>query len=451
MRKRAHKSRRGTRAGLRAGAGVLAAAALAASAAASPAAGEGIHRHGGGAPPRAHAAVINGTAATPGTWPWLAFVANIQASTACSGTVIAPMVVLTAAHCVEDLSTGTVYPAAAFRVVTGNLDWTATAAAGQVIAPSSVEVDPGFDPSTLDDDAALLILDTPTQAPALPLADGSDEALLSSGTPVMVAGWGYTYVGETTPPTSLYWGSTVVQSASFCTNDEYADGVPFDAADAICTLDAPTFSVASCHGDSGGPLVATDAAGDAVEIGITSRGDPNCNPDFPSVFTRVDLIESWAQSVIAANPPPAPAPAPAAAPAAEPPVAPVAAAATQTASSPKPVAEPAAGSYRAKTRQHAGLVQVSVGSGGGAKTRITLRFRLGCPRYQQLYTTTVTATPATSGAWHLTSAGGLGRRDWRYWIRAYFRAPASIGGSFTVSAPGARCTSGSVPFRARAS
>jgi hypothetical protein len=444
MPQRAHQSTRGTRAGLRAGAGVLAAAALLVSAAAAPAARENMQRRPS-RPPRAHAAVINGTQATAGTWPWLAFVANIQASTACSGTVIAPMVVLTAAHCAEDMSTGTVYPAAAFRVVTGSLDWTATAAAGQVLGVSSVEIDPGFAPSTLDDDAALLILDTPTQSPALPLADASDEGLLSAGTPVMIAGWGYTYVGETTPPTSLYWGSTVVQSASFCTDDEYADSVPFNAADAICTLDAPTFSVASCHGDSGGPLVATDAGGDAVEIGITSRGDPACNPDFPSVFTRVDAIDSWSQSVIAANPPPAAVPAPVAAP----PPAPVAAVATQAAPSPKLVAAPAAGSYQAKTSQRGGLVEVSVGSGRGASARITLHFRLGCHRHPQLYTTTVQATPTASGAWRLVSAG-VDWRDWHYSIRASFRAPSSIGGIFTVTAAGARCSSGSVAWTAHA-
>ena len=446
MRHGAHQSTRGTRAGLRARASVLAAAALLVSAGAAPAAGEHMQRQPS-RPPRAHAAVISGTQATTGTWPWLAFVANIQASTACSGTVIAPMVVLTAAHCAEDLSTGTVYPAAAFRVVTGNLDWAATAAAGQVLAVSSVEIDPGFAPSTLDDDAALMILAAPTQSPALPLDDGSDGALLNAGTPVTIAGWGYTYVGEATPPTSLYWGSSVVQSASFCTDAEYADSVPFNAADAICTLDAPTFSVASCHGDSGGPLVATDAGGDAVEIGITSRGDPACNPDFPSVFTRVDAIDSWAQSVIAANPPPAAVPAPVAAP---PPV-PVAAVATQATPSPKPAAAaPTAGSYRAKTSQRGGLVEVSVGPGTGASARITLRFRLGCRRHPQLYTTTVPATPTTSGAWRVVSAG-VDWHDWRYSIRASFRAPSSIDGTFTVKAPGARCSSGSVAWTAHAS
>ena len=233
-----------------------------------------------------------------------------------------------------------------------------------------------------------------------------------------------------------------MQSASFCTNAEYADSVPFNAADAICTIDAPTFSVASCHGDSGGPLVATDAGGGPVEIGITSRGDPACNPDFPSVFTRVDAIDSWAQSVIAANPPPAAVPAPVAAP----PPAPVATVATQAAPPPKPVAAPAAGSYQAKTSQRGGLVEVSVGPGTGASARITVRFRLRCRRHPQLYTATVPATPAASAAWRLVSAG-VDWRGWRYSIRASFRAPSSIGGTFTVRPPARAAAAAAWPGR----
>src|SRR5205085_11700851 len=70
--------------------------------------------------PEARASIIGGETAAPGTWPWAAFVADFQGdqATVCTGTVVAPRVVLTAAHCVTDATVDD------YRVVTGSLDWT---------------------------------------------------------------------------------------------------------------------------------------------------------------------------------------------------------------------------------------------------------------------------------------------------------------------------------------
>ena len=249
---------------------------------------------------RAHASVVGGTTAPIGSWPFAAFIADVTDGTACSGTVVSPMLVLTAAHCVENISSGAATAPAAFRVVTGSLDWT-NRASGQVLGVSRVAIDPTFDATTLDDDAALLVLATPTSAPAIELASPTENSLTQAGTPAQLAGWGYTYVGEPTPPTVLYQGSTVVQSAVHCAEQETLDGVLYDPAENLCAADTPSFAVSACHGDSGGPLVATAAGGEEIEIGITSHGDPNCNPDYPSVFTRADAVSGWVASVIAAD------------------------------------------------------------------------------------------------------------------------------------------------------
>jgi secreted trypsin-like serine protease len=398
--------------------------------------------HTGG--PSAHAAVVDGTAATAGSWPWMAFVANVQQSTACSGTVISPMVVLTAAHCAENLSTGAVYPPSAFRVVIGTTDWS-SATASQVSNVSAVEVDPQFSTATLNNDVAVLILSAPTSAPAIRLASAGDSSLLNAGTPVSVAGWGATYSGETSPPTALYWGASVVQSSGFCTNEEYIDGVPFDPTNALCALDSPSLAIATCHGDSGGPLVAADAAGNAVEIGITSRGDPLCNPDFPSVFTQAAAVSGWAQSVVAANPPPAaPAaptvPAPAPAPA-------TAAAATHASTA---VSRPAAGTYAAETSVHGARVSVSVGARADARVTVRLRFVLACPA-RQSHSITISPRPVTSKAkgWHI-AISGVAAHHLRYTLTGAFRGASTIAGTFKVSKVGTRCSTGTVSWRALA-
>lgn len=57
-----------------------------------------------------------------GSYPWLAFIVNEsgEASFQCTGTVVAPNVVLTAGHCGEDTETGQIDNAADYAVVTGS-------------------------------------------------------------------------------------------------------------------------------------------------------------------------------------------------------------------------------------------------------------------------------------------------------------------------------------------
>ena len=68
-------------------------------------------------PAHAHAAIINGHDVAPSSWPW---VARVQSSAGwCTGTVVSPMLVLTAAHCLIDTSTNHWNPIASFQIITG--------------------------------------------------------------------------------------------------------------------------------------------------------------------------------------------------------------------------------------------------------------------------------------------------------------------------------------------
>ena len=76
-----------------------------------------------GAP--AQASIVGGREAAPGSYPWMAFVVDVEAgeAVACTGTVIAPRVILTAAHCTLNEESGALREPAGYRVVTGAVNW----------------------------------------------------------------------------------------------------------------------------------------------------------------------------------------------------------------------------------------------------------------------------------------------------------------------------------------
>jgi hypothetical protein len=262
------------------------------------------HLHVG--PRRPNTAIIGGTDAVQGELGFLAFVRYFGAgfTATCTGTVVAPNVILTAAHCTQDEATGVALDPSGFRVVTGSVDWT-NASLRQVSGVSRVIVDPGYDPTTHDFDAALLVLSTPTTAPTIRLASAADLALENGGTDSAVAGWGDTYAGSDTPDV-LEWAETVVQPPAYC--EQF--GPSYLAGLQLCAVNYPFDDTSACNGDSGGPLLAVDAAGKLVEIGITSYGSVDCNTDTGTYFTAIPAISSWAATQIsAANPsPPSPPP-----------------------------------------------------------------------------------------------------------------------------------------------
>ncbi len=263
-------------------------------------------------------AIVGGSPAPAGSFPWMALIVyNGTPSFACSGTLISTNVVLTAGHCVIDETTGIAYSPSGYQVVIGTVDRTATSA-GQVTGVSRAMVYPGFNRSTMDGDAGLLVLATPTNLPPIRLATSADAGLIQPGIEGVITGWGEIQYGAGQLPSSLQWGTTVVQSTAYC--QQFAGS--FDDSK-LCAIDPPSFSASTCFGDSGGPLIAFENAGEPVEIGITSTGPANCGTTVPDLFTRVDPLYSWAAGWI-----------PAVAPAPQPP-APIPPTTTRTASTPR--------------------------------------------------------------------------------------------------------------------
>jgi secreted trypsin-like serine protease len=242
---------------------------------------------------RAHAAIIGGHIAKNGQFPWLARVLARRGKlvVACTGTVVAANLILTAGHCAEDVQTGIPREPSDYEVQT------AAYFAGQLTSKSSrvsrVLVYPGFERKSGVGDAALLELSTSTAAPSIRLASEVDD--WPAGTPAVMTGWGRT--GGATRRTDrpfLRWASTVVQSPEWCVGQLSG----FHMQRQLCAMNAPGDDTAGCAGDSGGPLLVK-RGGETIEIGVLNgsvvRGSKvvRCLTTEPTVYANLSVISRW--------------------------------------------------------------------------------------------------------------------------------------------------------------
>lgn len=238
--------------------------------------------------PGAGASIVGGEPAAPGQYPWMAFVIGFvgEGALSCSGTVIAPRVVLTAAHCVVNEQGTGVHDPAGYRVVTGVTSWTDPA--GQVSEVSQMIPYPKWGTFAKDDpryefgDVALLVLGAPVAAPGIALAKPGDARFLRVGGHARVAGWGQTYYEQEGFTESLMWAKTVVESSR-------CEGL----WGRICAIDFPRAKSSVCHGDSGGPIFVKDPKRGWLQIGITEAVLYKCTTHRPQLFTRVDVLRKW--------------------------------------------------------------------------------------------------------------------------------------------------------------
>jgi secreted trypsin-like serine protease len=251
----------------------------------------------------AQASIVGGTTAGSEEWPWAAFILAADKKGegfSCTGTVVAPTLVLTAGHCVEDIVTGRKTPLPQYVVVTGSSD-VRDETARQLSRVSRAIVYPSFNRFKVHGDAALLVLETPTTAPPVALATPTDAALLAADTPTWIAGWGLSGPLRKLKRTPvLRRASTFVQRRLYCRNHVRAYYPFFNYSLQLCTITPPVFSIGTCHGDSGGPALAFREDGTPVQIGITSLGAADCDTHLPDIFTRVDRIYPWIAEQVAA-------------------------------------------------------------------------------------------------------------------------------------------------------
>jgi hypothetical protein len=255
---------RGARAGAQSIAGIAALATLAI----------GLGAHAVAAPHAVGGAIFKGhpTTAYPAV-VWIEIQNMDQTVGLCSGTLIAPTVVLTAGHCL------------AFDPVVVRVAIFADGVDATILDAARWEVHPEFDIDRLAvADVAALVLATPAVGVApIPLV-ATRPRPRSIGT---IIGFGDDAVG----------GTGVKRAArvhlSRCPRVVRRIGIAPGQLDGSLCWRPRRHTQDTCHGDSGGPLLI-----DGVLAGVTSGGFPEC-PGTLSWDTSVVAVRAWIDDFVA--------------------------------------------------------------------------------------------------------------------------------------------------------
>ncbi|KNC96771.1 uncharacterized protein SPPG_07978 [Spizellomyces punctatus DAOM BR117] len=241
------------------------------------------------------ASIVGGDDTSPFAYNWIAF-AQYNGGQFCGGSMIAPNIYLTAAHCSPALIG---IPVASTTVHTHRWDKSKTPSAekGIVFSVSKVINHPQYSASLDKNDIAIWVLKQKSNFGSTLETVKYGNGAPTAGTKVKIAGWGLTEDGNDNSDANILQEATVpVVSQADCAKAYSASKI---TATNICAA-FPQGGVDTCQGDSGGPLFVQTASGYSVE-GVTSWGEGCAVKGKPGVYTKVEAYKSWIQGIISQN------------------------------------------------------------------------------------------------------------------------------------------------------
>ncbi|KAK7125540.1 hypothetical protein R3I93_021036 [Phoxinus phoxinus] len=222
------------------------------------------------------------TVTSKGVWPWQV---SLQAfgRHLCGGSVITPYWIVTAAHCVQEISNARDWTVYAGFLTLSEMRHVAGNSVGRIVKHD-------FDPRTNENDIALMKLNRPftITTNVRPVCLPNKDMYFSAPRESYVTGWGSLYSGGGSSE-SLQEAKIRLIDRTTCNSRPVYNGQITNTMICAGKLEG---GVDSCQGDSGGPLVTKENSQWWL-VGDTSWGDGCAFRNKPGVYGNVTYFLDW--------------------------------------------------------------------------------------------------------------------------------------------------------------
>ncbi|EGW02909.1 Transmembrane protease, serine 3 [Cricetulus griseus] len=226
--------------------------------------------------------IVGGNMSSLAQWPWQVSL-QFQGYHLCGGSVITPLWIVTAAHCVYDL-----YHPKSWTVQVGLVSLMDSPVPSHLV--EKIIYHSKYKPKRLGNDIALMKLAEPLSFDGTiqPVCLPNSEENFPDGKLCWTSGWGATEDGGDASPV-LNHAAVPLISNKICNHRDVYGGI---ISPSMLCAGYLKGGVDSCQGDSGGPLVCQERRLWKL-VGATSFGIGCAEVNKPGVYTRVTSFLDW--------------------------------------------------------------------------------------------------------------------------------------------------------------